>query len=280
MKQRAEQFRQLHHSRKLLILPNIWELLGALLLQELGYEAVATASASMSFANVVHDGENIPLPELLEQLQKITSAVNIPVSVDFEKGYADSNTQLAENINALIDVGVIGINIEDTDKITHQLLPIEVQSEKIKLIRATAAARDIPFFINARTDVYIHTEGLSEDEKLQETIKRGKAYKQAGADCLYPIVMRNYEHIKTAVEQLQMPINILSLSGIPDLKTLNEIGVARLSLGPSFLKIALQAMKNLAVQLQNYEGLESIIQNTITSDYLNKLIEKAVKTQQ
>lgn len=274
---KAEQFFSLHHSEKILVLPNIWEPLGALLLEQLGYKAVATASASMSYTNAVADGENIPLNNLLQQLKTITNSVAIPVSVDFEKGYAENNSRLEENIRYLIEVGAVGINIEDTNKHNNELLSIEVQCEKIKHIKYAAQKLGTPFFVNARTDVYIHGENFSADKKLAETIKRGKAYKDAGADCFYPIVMRDEQHIKTTLEELKMPVNILALSGIPPLKRLNEIGVARVSLGPGFLKIAIKAMKNLATKLQNLEGLNEIVENEITSDYLKELVAKQIQ---
>lgn len=131
----------------------------------------------------------------------------------------------------------------------------------------------ISLFINARTDVYIHgNEFEIAEAKLEETIKRGLAYKNAGADCFYPIVMRREQDIKKTVEQLQMPVNILTIPGIPDLNILNQIGVARVSLGPSFLKIAIKAMKELAIKLSKFEGLSEITENEITSDYLKNLV--------
>src|SRR5574338_119783 len=273
-KQKAELIFKLHHTGNLLVLPNIWDPLGALLLEDLGYPAVATASASVAFTNGLNDGENISFRDLLSQLNKITGAISIPVSADIEKGYADNEIQLEENIEHLIDAGVVGINIEDTDKKTNVLLPIETQCRRIQVIKETSAKKGIPLFINARTDIYIRQNDLTSEEKLQETLKRGKAYKEAGADCFYPIAMKDYSDIKTTVGQLRMPVNIITIPGIPDLKILNEIGVARVSLGPSFLKIAVRAMKNLATQLLNYEGLDVITGNEITSDYLKTLINK------
>ena len=183
--------------------------------------------------------------------------------------------QLAENIKQLIDAGIVGINIEDTDKKTNSLLPTEIQCDKIQLIKKVSKEKGVSLFINARTDVYIReTNSKTSKEKLQEILKRGKAYKKAGADCFYPIAIKKFEDIKTAVEELQMPVNVITIPGIPELRTLNEIGVARISLGPSFLKIAIKAMKKLAIQLLNYDGLEEIIANEVTSDYLKALVNK------
>ena len=133
----------------------------------------------------------------------------------------------------------------------------------------------VPLFVNARADVYLRGKDFdSPESKFEEALKRGRAYKAAGADCFYPIAMTRQEDIKRMVEQLQMPVNVITIPGIPELNVLNEIGVARVSLGPSFLKIAIKAMKNLALKLQNLEGLSDITENEITSAYVKDLVNK------
>jgi len=274
-RQKASQFYDLHHTGKLLILPNIWDCMGAILLESLNYPAIATASASVAFSNGYDDGENIPFDDLLILLKKIVNSVNIPVSADVESGFAEDDLQLKENINRLLKTGIAGINIEDTDKKTNTLLPVETQCRRIKLIRKISEEMDIPLFINARTDVYIREKKLDTPEsKLEETLKRGLAYKTAGADCFFPITMNKKDDIKQIIDQLQMPVNLVIVPGIPELNVLNEIGVARVSLGPSFLKIAIRSMKNLALKLQNFEGLKDIIENEITTAYLKNLVNK------
>lgn len=272
---KAKQFHALHHSKKMLVFPNIWDPLGAILLESMQYPAIATASASAAYTNGYNDGEHLPFIDLLKLLTKIVSSVAIPVTADIESGYADNDQQLQENIKQLIATGIVGINIEDTDKKTGVLIPIEIQCQKIRLIKSVSADMGIPLFINARTDVYIHgREFATAESKLEETLKRGLAYKNAGADCLFPIVVKELNDIKKLVEHLQMPINILTIPGIPELNILQEIGVARVSLGPSLLKIAVRAMKDLALKLQNLEGLSDITSNEITNDYLKNLINK------
>jgi 2-methylisocitrate lyase-like PEP mutase family enzyme len=273
--EKADRFYELHHSGKLLILPNIWDSLGALMLEDIGYPAVATASASLAFSNGYDDGENISFDELLTILKKICNSVNIPVTADIESGYAENDDQLKRNIQQLLDTGIVGINIEDTDKKTNALLLPEVQCERIKLVKQVCKAADKSLFVNARTDVYLHAkESDSVRYKFEETIKRGIAYKAAGADCFYPITMHNAEDISNTVKQLQMPVNILMMPGIPALTELEKMGVARVSLGPAFLKTAIQAMKNLAEKLRQYEGLNDVAENEITSAYLKKLVRK------
>jgi 2-methylisocitrate lyase-like PEP mutase family enzyme len=212
---------------------------------------------------------------VLAVLKKIVSSVNIPVSADIESGFAENDLQLKENIKQLLAAGIVGINIEDTDKKTDSIWPAETQCEKIKLIKKISEEVGVPLFINARADVYLRGKNFDTPEsKFEEALKRGRAYKAAGADCFYPIAMTRQEDIKRMVEQLQMPLNVITIPGIPELTVLNEIGVARVSLGPSFLKIAIKAMKNLALKLQNFEGLSDITENEITSAYVKDLVNK------
>jgi len=273
--EKAKQFYNLHHSGGLLILPNIWDCLGANLLESLHYPAIATASASVAFTNGYDDGQRISFDSVLALLKKIVSSVSIPVSADIESGFAESDLQLEENTKQLLATGIVGINIEDTDKKTNSILPVETQCEKIKLIKKVSQAVGVPLFVNARADVYLRGKDFDTPEsKFEEALKRGRAYKAAGADCFYPIGMTRQEDIKRMVKQLQMPVNVITIPGIPELNVLNEIGVARVSLGPSFLKIAIKAMKNLALKLQNLEGLSDITENEITSAYVKDLVNK------
>ena len=274
-KEKAKQFRELHHTGKMLVLPNIWDPLGALLMESLEYPAIATASAAIAYANGYNDREKIPFNDLLELLKKITASVNLPVTADIESGYAGNDNQLRENIKLLLNAGIVGINIEDTDHKTNSFQLVESQCDKIRLIRKVADEMDIPLFINARTDVYLHEKNFATAEaKFDEIITRGLAYKVAGADCFFPIALRQEEDIKELIAQVKLPLNIITTPGIPDLKTLSKLGVARVSLGPSLLKIAIKAMKQIALQLKDYEGLSTITENEITSDYLKNLVNK------
>jgi 2-methylisocitrate lyase-like PEP mutase family enzyme len=274
-KEKAERFRELHHSGKMLVLTNIWDPLGALLMENLGYPAIATASAAIAYANGYNDREKIPFMDLLALLTRITTSVNLPVTADIESGYAGNDNQLQENIKLLLNAGIVGINIEDTNHKTHSFQSVESQCNKIRLIRKSADEMGIPLFINARTDVYLHEKNFATAKaKFDEVIKRGLAYKEAGADGFFPITLKQEEEIKELIDRVKLPLNIITMPGINYLKTLSKIGVARVSLGPSLLKIAIKAMKELAIQLKDYEGLSSITGNEITSDYLKSLVNK------
>jgi 2-methylisocitrate lyase-like PEP mutase family enzyme len=266
--------KKLHHNGKLLVLPNIWDPLGAIMLESLGYPAVATASASIAFTNGYPDGEKIPFKDLLFILNKIVKSIKIPVTADIESGYAKNNVELKENIKRLLDAGIAGINFEDTNQEDKTIISIDAQCEKLSLIRNTVSEIGMTLFINARTDVYLKANDLSEEEKLSETIRRGKAYKSSGADCFYPISLKKKEQIEIIIKEVGLPVNVLLLPGIPDFETLKIIGVARLSLGPGFLKTSINAMKNIAEKLLHDEGMQEVADNPVTSAYLNTLISK------
>ncbi len=271
--QKANVFRDLHFDKSLLVLPNIWDPLGAALLEDLGYPAIATASASIAYTHGVPDGENIQFSDLLILIKKITGGVSIPVTADMESGYAQTEDGLRENIKRLLDAGAVGINIEDYDLRNKTIYSIEAQCRRLQSVRKAGDEMGIPLYINARTDVYVRGgQWQSSEEKWEESLKRGKAYLNSGADGIYPITMTDKQEISQFVSSLSAPVNILAIPGIPDLKTLKEIGVARLSLGPGFLKVAIRAMKNAALQLKNGEGLSGVTENEISSDFLKKLI--------
>ena len=116
-------------------------------------------------------------------------------------------------------------------------------------------------------------ENLSDEGIAEEIIRRGKAYKNAGADGFYPIILKNQSIIERVINEVHLPTNILLLPGIPGFEELQKIKLARLSLGPGLLKIALKAMKNISEKLLNYEGMEDVQNNPVTGDYLNSLIK-------
>jgi 2-methylisocitrate lyase-like PEP mutase family enzyme len=272
---KAKEFKALHHNGELLILPNIWDALGARMLEELGYRAIATASASVAFTHGYDDGEKIPMSDALARISQISKSVNLPVTADFESAYADNDTQLQKNIEALLQTGAVGLNFEDYDRKTGSLYPVDIQCKRVGVIRTVADRAGIPLFINARTDVYLHGNLYNGEQRLDETINRGKAYLDAGADCLFAPGMKAKEELSMLVHAVKLPVNIMAIPGIPDFDTLKDIGIARISLGPGFLKIAIGAMRDLAVKLNGYEGLDEILENEITTEYLRNLVKKA-----
>lgn len=264
----------LHYNGQILVLPNIWDPLGALLLEDVGFPAVATASAAIASGNGYPDGEKIPLQEVIQILRKIVSSVKIPVTADIESGYACDNRLLTENIKQLLDTGIAGINIEETCHTDGSIFSVEVQCERIRLIRKAALDMGVDVFINARTDVYLRPNLFPPDQVLEEAIRRGKAFRDAGADGFYPILLKDRNSMAEIIREVSLPLNVLLLPDTPEFDQLKEIGVARVSLGPGFLRMAIATMKNTAEKLLHHQGMNEVKQNPVTGAYLNQLIGK------
>ena len=267
--EKAEQFRAQHLDEKLLILPNIWDSLGAKLIQQVGFPSVATASVATALSNGYPDGEHIPFAELLEVVNKISSAVDLPLTVDVERGFADTIPRLKENIRLLIEHGAIGINIEDSYPDHTGLNSIEEQCRKIEAIRETAIQCGVPMVINARTDIFFLK---IENDPMTHAIERARAFKKAGADCVYPILINKYDDISRFVEEVEMPVNVVLLKPISDLQYLEKIGVARVSVGPNLLNHVLTIMKTVAEGLKNYDSSAFFGRDLLPREYLNQLV--------
>jgi len=266
---KAEQFRAQHLAEKLLVLPNIWDALGAKLIKQVGFLSVATASVATALSNGYLDGEKIPFPELLNIVSKISSAVDLPLTVDIERGFADTQDQLKDNIRLLIDNGAIGINIEDSLPDHKGLTSIENQCRKIEAIREMGIQCGVPIVINARTDIFLLK---IEENAMAQAIERARSFKAAGADCVYPILINRYDDIAHFVQEVEMPMNVLLLKPISDLQHLEKIGVARVTLGPFFLNHALTAMKVVAEGLIKYDSSAFFGRDLLSREYLDQLI--------
>lgn len=269
-RKKAEIFLELHHSDKILILPNIWDILGAKLLEKFRLKAIATASSSIAYTNGYKDGQQINFNRLLGILTSICNFTHLPVTADIERGYAKDNMELSDNIKRLIRSGIIGINIEDSMIDGGELISIEQQCEKIKLIRQVTKQEGIPLVINARCDVYLSKN--FKGDQLLTAIERGKNYKEAGADCFYPILCKPTD-LNKINSQIDLPINVFVTSDLMPMRELEQMGISRLSLGPSLLKSALTKMCEVVTSLINYEGYESFTNSEIitSSEIINMI---------
>lgn len=261
-RKKAEDLLALHHADELLILPNIWDILGAKLLEKSGYRAIATASASIAFAYGYNDGQHIEFDKLLNILHSICKCTDLPITADVERGYASSEDELADNTRRLIKTGVVGINIEDSDEEGSQLVSIDKQAERIKLIRQVADREGVPLVINARCDVFLKSE--FEGNKVDLAIERGQSYKAAGADCYYPILCQPAD-LNEISSRIGMPINVLATADLMSIQELEQMGIARLSLGPSLLKAALTKMRDVVDSLKRSEGYDLFTHSDIIS---------------
>lgn len=180
------------------------------------------------------DGEHITLDDLAYCVKNISSRIDIPLSVDFERGYSEDPQQVKENAKRLIECGAVGFNIEDGLS-TGELSPIEEQVEKIKVLSQLKSELEIPFVISARTCIYWLKTG-KEESRLQTAIDRANAYAQAGADCVFIPGALDEQTVKELVQNINAPINIILNPVFNYLRRLQEIGVKRLSIGSSAVR--------------------------------------------
>lgn len=229
---RAQAFRQLHAGTAPLVLPNAWDAASARVIENSGAQAIATSSAAMAWALGRPDGEQLPLDDLLTACRRIIEAVDVPVSIDIERGYGTDAEETGGLVGALIQLGAVGINIEDgKDPSTGQLAHPQILAERITCIRAVAEHRGVPLFINARTDTYL-TAGLSGDARFKETLERALAYVHAGADGIFVPGLADADEIERLAAALPVPLNVyVGYPGAPDAATLGGLGVRRISLG-------------------------------------------------
>jgi len=231
-KEKAEAFRNLHVKRAPVILFNIWDAGSARTLEQAGAKAIATGSWSVAVAQGFEDGEKIPLDLVLANMKRIAGSVALPVTLDFETGYATDLQGLKENIRNVIAAGAIGINFEDRIIGAGGLHTIDDQSARIEAIRNAADETSVPLFINARTDVFLETYPAKHDEgQLEEALRRAAAYAEAGASGLFAPGLRDPELIEKLCERSPLPVNILVLPDTPPTKTMAQLGVARISYG-------------------------------------------------
>ena len=246
-KEKAETFKSLHVKGSPVILFNIWDPGSARTIEQAGAKAIATGSWSVAAAHGFDDGEKIPLPLLLANIKRIVDSVALPVTLDFETGYATDLSGLQENIREVIAVGAIGINFEDRIIGADGLQTIEDQSARIKAVREAADDAGIPLFINARTDVFLETYPAKHDEgQLEEALQRAAAYASAGASGLFAPGLRDPDLIEKLCERSTLPVNILVLPDTPPAKTMAQLGVARISHGAAPYRQMSAALKEAA----------------------------------
>ena len=246
-KDKADAFRNLHVKGSPLILFNIWDAGGARAIEQVGARAIATGSWSVAAANGFEDGEKIPLELVIKNLERIVASVALPVTLDFEGGYATDPSKLKDNISKVIAAGAVGINFEDQIVGGDGLYAIEDQCARIEAIFEAAKEASIPFYINARTDVFLKTYPAKHDEaQLEEAVQRGAAYAEAGASGLFAPGLRDTKLIKELCERSSIPVNILALPDTPPTKTLAQQGVARISYGASPYRKMTEALKEAA----------------------------------
>jgi 2-methylisocitrate lyase-like PEP mutase family enzyme len=231
--------RELHVPGDPLVLPNAWDVPSARAVVAAGFPVVATTSAGVAETLGYDDHEQAPAAEMFAAAARIARAVDAPVTADSEAGYGFSPSALVE---ALMEAGLAGCNLEDTDHAAGALVDPAEQARRLADIRAEAASRGYELVINARIDVFLTDRDRPQVEFVEEALERAHAYSEAGADCVYPILLRDREATVRFVAAAGGPVNLLALHEGLSVAELAEIGVARVSYGPLVFRRVLEQL--------------------------------------
>jgi 2-methylisocitrate lyase-like PEP mutase family enzyme len=268
---KAEAFLELHRQPRLLVLVNVWDIAGARVFERAGFTALATTSSGIAASRGYPDGEVIPFAEMLSTIGHIVAGTRLPVTADIETGYGATIPQVTEHVAAVIEVGAVGINIEDASTETKSLFDVAFQVEKIRAIRGRASSIGLHLVINARTDTYLLPD---EDAagRFAETVARGKYYAAAGADCIFIPGVQDGELIARLVAEIGAPINVLAGPATPSIHELEAIGVSRLSIGGGAMRAALALFRDIAAELRDQGTYRTLFRETLTWAEMDDLL--------
>jgi 2-methylisocitrate lyase-like PEP mutase family enzyme len=269
--QKAEAFRKMHLEGDILLLPNVWDVASARIIESAGFPAIATSSAGIAFAQGFPDGQKIPAERMLAVIAEISKAVQVPVTADVEAGYGSKPEDAARTARRVIEAGAVGMNFEDaTGDPARPLFDLEEQVERIRAIREQGKSLGVPLVVNARTDVYLLQIGEA-NTRYGEALRRLSAYRDAGADCLFVPGLMDLATIRQFVADLNCPVNILAVPSSPSVGELKGAGVRRISLGSGPMRAAMGLLRRLATEV-SIDGTYSVLRDAPSHAEMNKLM--------
>jgi len=270
IKLKAAAFKKLHQRNGIFVIPNPWDAGSAKVLEGLGFEALATTSAGLAFSLGKPDAHAaVSREETLQNARAIVAATQLPVSADLENGFGDTPEACAETISLAASIGLAGGSIEDaTGNPADPIYPFDLSVERVKAAVAAAQSQPHPFTLTARAENLIHGR-----PDLKDTIKRLRAFAEAGADVVFAPGLKTYDEIKAVIDAVApCPVNVIM--GIPgsdfSLDKLEEIGVKRVSLGSSLFRAAYGAFFRAADEIFQ-QGTFNFANQAKTYGEINKL---------
>ncbi len=251
-----ESFKKLHYQNEALLLGNVGDAQSAKILEKLNYKAIGTSSASVAEALGYEDGENMSFEEYLFVIKHIKQVTSIPLTIDMEAGYGKTVDAIVENIKKLAELGVAGINIEDSEisKSERAIVDADQFATKLKGITEKLKAAKIDIFINVRCDAFL----LGVPNATTEAVKRIKAYDKTGVHGIFLPCITNESDIKETVAATSLPVSVMCMPALPDFKTLSSLGVKRISMGPFLSRTVFKRMEELAVTIQKEGSFVSL----------------------
>jgi 2-methylisocitrate lyase-like PEP mutase family enzyme len=270
-KKRAEIFRVMHTGPGAVLLPNVWDVASARIIEDVGFPAIATTSAGIAFAQGFPDGQKIPADQMITAIAQIAANIRVPVTADVEAGYGQRPEDAGRTAGNVIEAGAVGLNFEDaTGDADHPLTELPLQVERIRSIRETANRLGVPLVLNARTDVYLLQIG-EPARRYDEAVRRLAAFRDAGADCVFVPGVRDPETIVRIVADLKCPVNILAVPGSPSVSELAALGVKRISLGSGPMRASLGFLRRLAEEVKA-SGTCKLMEGAPSHAEMNKLM--------
>ena len=245
---KARIFQQLHRGPEVLVIANAWDAASARVFEQAGMRAVGTGSAGIAFSHGYPDNERIPRAIILAATHEIVNAVHVPVTADILTGLGTTVEGVVATVREVIALGAVGINIEDGTDEGPRLFDVAEQVEKIRAVCAAVKASGVPIVVNARTDSFWLKLG-DEKERLRVSIERANRYREAGADCLFVPSAGDRNTIKALVQEIDGPVNILTVLGCPPIPELQQLGVRRVSQGSGPMRASMMLTRRIAEEL-------------------------------
>lgn len=251
-------FHNLHHQADPLVIGNVWDVPSSKTAEKIGFKALGTSSSAIATMWGYEDGENLSFSELRYVVERITANTQLPLSVDLESGYSRASQQIAQHIKELANLGVIGINIEDSvvDE-ERTLLEAEEFAKTLHSIKQTLLADGISIFLNVRTDTFL----LGHPDLISETKKRIRLYEEAGADGIFVPCIEREDDIKAIVGATDLPVNVMCMPNLPDFERLKALGVKRISMGNFAFDKMYQNFEHVMDSIMRSQSLRPIFEN-------------------
>ena len=259
---RRDRFRRLHE-RGLFIMPNAWDIGSARILASMGFEALATTSLGHAAALGKLD-LTVTRDEMLDHVEALASAVDLPLNVDAQRCFADDPAGVAETVAEMAARGAAGCSIEDYDPATGRIDPLDVAVERV--VAAAEAAHRHGIVLTARAENHVYDLG-----DLDDTLQRLIAYREAGADVVYAPRLSDADDIRRVVDATDAPANVLAVRNAPSVRELEAMGVRRVSTGGALARAAYGALAAAAEELQG-AGTSTYIDAAMTGDRLEKAL--------
>ena len=268
--EKAQAFQQRHLGPQILVIANAWDAASARVFEHAGIVAVGTGSAGIAFSHGYPDNERIPRDVILDATREIVRAVKVPVTADILTGLGETVEEVVATVKEVIAMGAVGVNIEDGTDDGPRLIDLSQQVEKIRAVCDAVKVSGVPIVVNARTDSFWLKLG-DDRQRLRVSIERANRYREAGADCLFVPAAADRETIKTLVEEISGPLNILTVPGCPPINELQALGVRRVSEGSGPMRASMMLVRKIAEELLQAGTYKRFHDDAITYPEANKL---------